>query len=159
VTVLDKPRHAALAARLRATGASVTMPPAGDVAGALAVLLPEGASDLLLGIGGTPEGVLAACAARALGGDMQGRAAPQRADERQALARLGISTDDVLELSDLVAADATFIATGVTGGVLDAPRSVGCFTQTDSIVIAAGAIRYIHHLRSDDAARIDAPTA
>jgi fructose-1,6-bisphosphatase II len=82
VVVLDKPRHSELIARLRATGACVSTPSAGDVAGALAVLLPDGGADMLLGIGGTPEGVLAACAARALGGDLQGRLAPQRVAAR-----------------------------------------------------------------------------
>ena len=143
IVVLDKPRHVDLIARLRATAASVCTPTAGDVAGALEVLLPFGGADLLLGIGGTPEGVLAACAARALGGGMQGRLAPQRADERLALERAGVSTTHVLELDELITADATFIATGVTDGLLRGPRLRGGRLETESIVVAAGAVHRI----------------
>ncbi|HET9719149.1 MAG TPA: fructose-bisphosphatase class II [Solirubrobacteraceae bacterium] len=143
VFVLDKPRHAEFTARLHELGARVMTPPAGDVAGALAVLLPDGGADLLLGIGGTPEGVLAACAVRALGGGMQGRPAPQRDDERRRIREAGLREDDVLELDDLIAADAAFLATGVTGGLLEAPRSAGSALVTDSLVIAEGAMRRI----------------
>jgi fructose-1,6-bisphosphatase II len=143
VVVLDKPRHVDLIARLRATGASVSTPTAGDVAGALEVLLPAGRADLLLGIGGTPEGVLAACAVRALGGGMQGRLAPQREDERVAVERAGFSTTHVLELHELITAEATFIATGVTGGLLRAARVRHGWLETESIVVAGGAIHRI----------------
>ena len=81
VVVLDKPRHEPLIERLRNAGAAVGTPPDGDVAGALATLLPDGGADLLMGIGGTPEGIMTACAVRALGGFMQARLAPQRPDE------------------------------------------------------------------------------
>lgn len=145
VVVLDKPRHEDLIARLRAAGASVTTPRAGDVAGALTVLLPGGA-DVLLGVGGTPEGVLAACAVRALGGGMQGRLAPQRDDERLAIEAAGGCAERVLELDDLVSADATFVATGITGGLLAGPRRAGGWLVTESIVIAAGAVQYIRQL-------------
>ncbi|HZE06678.1 MAG TPA: fructose-bisphosphatase class II [Solirubrobacteraceae bacterium] len=148
VIILDKPRHAELIARVRATGAAVSTPAAGDVAGALQVLLPDGDADLLLGIGGAPEGLLAACAARALGGEMQGRVAPQRADERAAVAAAGMDCDRVLDLENLVAADAVFLATGVTGGLLPAPRRSGDWVVTSSLVIQAGSVRYLidHHL-------------
>jgi fructose-1,6-bisphosphatase II len=150
IVVLDKPRHRELISRLRALGAVVRTPPAGDVAGALEVLLPDGGADLLLGIGGTPEGVLAACAARALGGGMQGQLAPQRDDEREAIQRAGLSEDRVLELDDLVAADAAFVAAGVTGGLLGAPRRQHGWIVTESIVIAARAVRHIHYSRPDE---------
>jgi fructose-1,6-bisphosphatase II len=140
IVVLDKPRHRDLIEALRATGASVATPSAGDVAGALTVLLPDGEADLLLGVGGTPEGVLAACAVRALGGGMQGRLAPQRDEERRAIEAAGITQDRVLELDDLVASEATFVATGVTGGLLAPPRRAGGWVVTESIVIAAGAV-------------------
>jgi fructose-1,6-bisphosphatase II len=143
IVVLDKPRHEGLIAELRSLGACVATPSAGDVAGALAVLLPGGGADLLLGIGGTPEGVLAACAARALGGGMQGRVAPQRDDERERVEAAGCSFDRVLELDDLVAADAAFVATGVTGGLLAQPSRGAGFVTTESIVIAAGVVRYV----------------
>jgi fructose-1,6-bisphosphatase II len=145
VVVLDKPRHQELIARLRSLGAQVVTPPAGDVAGTLSVLLPDGDADLLLGVGGTPEGVLAACAVRALGGGMQGRIAPQRDDERERVEMAGLPTDQVLQLDDLVSADGAFIAMGVTGGLLDAPRRGGGWLTTDSIVISAGAVQRIRH--------------
>ena len=145
VVVLDKPRHQELIARLRSLGAQVLTPPAGDVAGTLSVLLPDGDADLLLGVGGTPEGVLAACAVRALGGGMQGRIAPQRDDERERVEMAGLPTDQVLGLDDLVSADGAFIATGVTGGLLEAPRRGGGWLTTDSIVISAGAVHRIRH--------------
>jgi fructose-1,6-bisphosphatase II len=150
VAVLDKPRHRELIARLRALGAAVTTPVAGDVVGALAVLLPAGDADFLLGIGGAPEGVLAACAARALDGWMQGRLAPQRRDERARVEAAGLSLERVLELDDLVAADATFVATGVTGGLLAAPRRHAGWIVTESIVITVGAVSHIHHSTPSD---------
>jgi len=146
VFVLDKPRHRELVASLRNAGATVSTPPAGDVAGALQVLLPDGEADVLLGVGGTPEGVLAASAARALGGSVQGRLAPQRDDERRAIEASGVDQDRVLTLGDLVAADATLVATGVTGGLLPRPRHAGGRLVTESIVIAAGAVHYIRQM-------------
>ena len=140
VVVLDKPRHRELIDRLLLTGARVAVPSAGDVAGALEVVLPEGAADVLLGVGGAPEGVLAACAVRALDGFMQGRLAPQRDDERRALEASGAELDAVLSLDDLASQDAVFVATGVTGGLLAAPRHHdGCVT-TETLVIAAGTV-------------------
>jgi len=143
VVVLGKPRHRELVASLRATGAIVATPPAGDVAGALAVVLPDGEADMLLGVGGTPEGVLAGCAVRALGGGMEGRLAPQRDDERRALEASDADLDAVLTLDDLVRAEATFVATGVTGGLLAAPEQHGGWLVTESLVIAAGTVQRI----------------
>ena len=143
VSVLDKPRHGELIAHLRAEGVAVSTPIAGDVGGALSVLLADGDADLLLGVGGTPEGVLTACAVRALGGGMYGRLAPQRDDERQALADAGMDVDRVLTLDDLAAADATFIATGITGGLLAAPCRHDGQVTTESVVIAAGTVHRI----------------
>jgi fructose-1,6-bisphosphatase II len=145
VVVLDKPRHRDLIAQLRSLGAAVISPSAGDVAGALSVLLPEGGADLLLGIGGTPEGVLAACAVRALGGGMQGRIAPQSDDERERARAAGFDTSAVLELDELIRADGAFVATGVTGGMLDPPRRHDGWLTTDSIVISGGNVQRIRH--------------
>lgn len=145
VVVLDKPRHDGLISRLRRTGARVSAPSAGDVAGALEVLLPGGRADVLLGIGGTPEGVLAACAVRALAGGMQGRLAPQRDDERRALEASRAELDKVLSLDDLVADEAVFVATGVTGGLLAAPERRDGWVVTESVLIAAGAVRHVRH--------------
>src|SRR5919108_2003535 len=151
VFVLDKPRHRGLIDRLRAAGARVISPPDGDVAGALGALLPGGDADLLMGTGGTPEGVMTACAARALGGRMQGRLAPQREEEAAALGRAGLDTDRVYEVDDLVAGESLFVATGVTGGaLLRAPWSCDGQLCTESIVIAAGSVRRIVHAQPEE---------
>jgi fructose-1,6-bisphosphatase II len=144
VTVLDKPRHRELIGRLHAAGARVISPPEGDVAGALAALLPGADADLLMGIGGTPEGVMTACAARALGGRMQARLAPQREDEAAALARAGLGTEHIYELDELVGGESLFVATGVTGGtLLRGPWYRDGQLCTESIVIAAGSVRRV----------------
>jgi fructose-1,6-bisphosphatase II len=144
VVVLDKPRHRELFDRLRRAGARVSAPSAGDVAGALEAALPEGETDVLLGVGGTPEGVLAACAVRALNGSMQARLAPQREDERAALAASGADLDRVMAVGDLVREDAVFVATGVTGGLLAAPRRREGRITTETLVVAAGAAHRIN---------------
>lgn len=144
VVVLDKPRHEHLIERLRCAGASVSLPPDGDVAGALAALLPDGEADLLMGIGGTAEGVMTACAAQALGGFMQARLAPQRPDEAQAVADAGLSTHRVYELDELAGGESLFVATGVSGGaLLRRPWRHHGRIHTDSIVIAAGSVRQV----------------
>lgn len=151
VAVLDKPRHRELIERLHAAGARVTSPPDGDVAGALDALLPGGDADLLMGTGGTPEGVMTACAARALGARMQARLAPQRDDEAAALARAGLDTERVYEVEDLVAGESLFAATGVTGGaLLRAPWRRDGQLCTESIVIAAGSVRRIVQAHPDE---------
>jgi fructose-1,6-bisphosphatase II len=144
VVVLDKPRHETLIARLRAAGAAVATPSAGDVAGALAALLPDGGADMLMGVGGTPEGVMTACAVAALGGGMQGRPAPQLDEEEQALAEAGIDTERVLGLEELVSGPALFVATGVSGGeLLRRPWHADGELFTESIVIAPDRIQRI----------------
>ena len=142
IVVLDKPRHEALIDRLRRAGARVITPPDGDVAGALCALLPDGDADLLMGVGGTPEGVMTACAARALGGFMEARLAPQGPEEAAALASAGLSVDRTWRLDDLVGSECCFAATGVTGGgLLRAPWSAAGRAFTESILIAGGAAR------------------
>jgi fructose-1,6-bisphosphatase II len=144
VTVLDKPRHRELIDRLHAAGARVTSPPDGDVAGALGALMPGGDTDLLMGIGGTPEGVMTACAARALGGRMQARLAPQREDEAAALARAGLDTEHVYDLDELVADESLFAATGVTGSaLLRGPFRRDGQLCTESILVAGGSVRRV----------------
>jgi fructose-1,6-bisphosphatase II len=145
VVVLDKPRHAELIERLRRVGARVTTPSDGDVAGALEALLPSGEADLLMGVGGTPEGVMTACAARALGGGMQARLAPQSDAEVRALARAGFDAERVYGLRDLVEGTALFVATGVTGGSLLArPRALDDALVTESLVISERGVRLVH---------------
>ncbi|CAN5761049.1 class II fructose-bisphosphatase [soil metagenome] len=117
--VLDKPRHQPLVAGLREAGVGVRLIPDGDVAGALEVLLPDGTADLLVGVGGAPEGVITACSVRLLGGDMQGALAPQSSGELERVAAAGHGLDAPLLLDDLVAADqCCVVATGVTTGRL-----------------------------------------
>jgi fructose-1,6-bisphosphatase II len=144
VVVLDKPRHTDLIERLRRAGASVTTPSDGDVAGALEALLPSGEADLLMGVGGTPEGVMTACAARALGGGMQARLAPQSDAEARALAAAGLGADRVYDVEDLVAGPAFFVATGVTGGSLLArPRARDGVVVTESLVISERSVTLV----------------
>lgn len=143
VVVLDKPRHEPLIGALRDLGVSVMAPSDGDVAGALTALLPDGQADLLMGIGGTPEGVMTACAARALGGGMQARLAPQREDERRALDAAGVDVTRVLDLDELVSQDALFAATGVSGGLLRRPWTSDGDVHTESVAIAAGRVRRV----------------
>ncbi|MGI8750186.1 MAG: fructose-bisphosphatase class II family protein [Thermoleophilaceae bacterium] len=151
VVVLDKPRHAELIERVRRAGARVTTPSEGDVAEGLAAGLPEGGADLLMGVGGTPEGVMSACAARALGGFMQGRLAPQGADESAAVAEAGLDTDRIYGLDDLVGGDGFFVATGVTGGeLLRRPWQDGGHLYTESIVVAAGSVRRVVEATKND---------
>jgi fructose-1,6-bisphosphatase II len=149
VAVLDKPRHRELIDRLHAAGARVISPPDGDVAAALGALLPGGDADLLMGIGGTPEGVMTASAARALGGFMQARLAPQGEDEAVALARADLDTERTYEVDDLVGGGSLFAATAVTdGALLRGPWCCDGPLYTESIVIAAGSVRRIvqaHH--------------
>lgn len=119
IFVLDKPRHADLIAALRAASVRVLLRTDGDVAGALLAVRPDSGVDALMGIGGTPEGVIAACAVRALGGAMLGQLAPQKPEERAAVEAAGLDTSLVLTASDLVASDDVFFAaTGITDGVL-----------------------------------------
>lgn len=105
VAVLDKPRHTALLAEIGAAGANVRPLKEGDVSAAVAAASGDQGIDLLLGIGGTPEGVIAACAVRALGGFMQGRLAPQSDEQRRAAEAAGHDLARVLELDDLIASD------------------------------------------------------
>ncbi|HEX7298014.1 MAG TPA: fructose-bisphosphatase class II, partial [Solirubrobacteraceae bacterium] len=144
VVVLDKPRHVELIARLRAAGAQVQTPPAGDVAAGVLAALPGSDVDVLMGTGGTPEGVLAACAVRALGGAMQARLAPQRPAEAERVAAAGLDCSEILTVDDLVSGPALFAAAGVTGGAfLRAPSVSDGLVSTESLLVRPGLIRFI----------------
>jgi fructose-1,6-bisphosphatase II len=144
VVVLDKPRHVELIRSVRRAGAFVATPSDGDVDGALDVLLPSGEADLLMGVGGTPEGVMTACAARCLGACMQARLAPQTDGEAKALVEAGLDAKRVYGLADLVAGSALFVATGVTGGSLLArPRTLDGVFVTESLVISERGVRFV----------------
>jgi fructose-1,6-bisphosphatase II len=119
VVLLDRPRHERLAEEIRATGARIKFIVDGDVAGAITAARADTGIDLLLGIGGTPEGIIAACAMKCLGGVIQGRLWPQDDDERQKAIDAGHDLDRVLTTDDLVTGDdCFFVATGITDGEL-----------------------------------------
>ncbi|MFZ6021295.1 MAG: class II fructose-bisphosphatase [Chloroflexota bacterium] len=135
--ILDRPRHEELIRRVRRVGTRIILIPDGDVAGALMTSLPETGIDVLLGIGGTPEGVLAACALRCTGGTIQGKLHPRNEEERRKGEELGYDFNRVLTIDDLVSSeDVFFAATGITNGEL--LRGVDYYpggATTDSIVL------------------------
>jgi fructose-1,6-bisphosphatase II len=119
VCILDRPRHEELVRQVREAGARIKFIADGDVAGAIAAARPDTGVDLLMGVGGTPEGVIAAAAIKCLGGAIQGKLWPRTDDERQALVDEGFDLDRVLTTDDLVGGDDVFVAaTGVTDGAL-----------------------------------------
>ncbi len=119
VVILDRPRHAQLVSEVRAAGARIQLITDGDVAGAIMAARDGTGVDLLLGVGGTPEGIIAACAIKCLGGVIQGRLAPRDEAERQRAIDAGHDLTQVLTTDDLVASeDAFFAATGITDGEL-----------------------------------------
>ncbi|HZM37734.1 MAG TPA: class II fructose-bisphosphatase [Acidimicrobiales bacterium] len=117
--VLDRDRHTDLIAEIRSTGARIRLIPDGDVAGAISTAWTESGADMLFGIGGTPEGVIAAAALKCMGGELQGRLWPRHDDERQAAMDAGYDLHRVLSTDDLVGGDNCFFAaTGITDGEL-----------------------------------------
>ncbi len=137
VVVLERDRHEDLIAELRDAGARVNLIRDGDVAPAIAAAQQGTGVDLLMGIGGTPEGVISAAAIKSLGGAMQGKLWPRNDEERQALTDAGYEIDRVLTADDLVRGDDLFVAaTGVTSGaLLRGVRRVQDRVETDSIVM------------------------
>jgi len=119
VVVLDRPRHDQLSKDIREAGARIKFITDGDVAGAVMAARDDTGVDLLMGIGGTPEGIIAACAMKCLGGEIQGRLWARNDEEHRALAVRGLSATQVLTTSDLVKGnDCFFAATGITDGEL-----------------------------------------
>ena len=151
VVVLDRPRHERLIKQLREVGAKVLLIPDGDVAPAIAAAQPGTGVDLLMGIGGTPEGVLSAAALKCVGGAIYGKLWPRDDEERQKLIDDGYDLDRVLTTDDLVGGrDVFFAATGVTtGALLRGVRYTREGAITDSIVMRSrsGTVRRIeaHH--------------
>jgi len=126
------------------------------------VLLPDGVADLLMGVGGTPEGVMTACAVRALGGCMQARLAPQGEDEEKALTQAGLNSDRVYDASDLVGADGFLVATGVSGGsLLRRPWEADGQTYTESMIVTGGSVRRVVEAQplASASSRDDGPAA
>ena len=137
VVVLERDRHDDLIGELRQAGAKVWLIRDGDVAPAIAAANPGTGIDLLMGVGGTPEGVIAAAALKCVGGALQGKLWPRNDEERRALLAAGYDLDRVLTADDLVAADDIFVsATGVTdGSLLRGVRFTAEGAHTDSIVM------------------------
>jgi fructose-1,6-bisphosphatase II len=147
VTMLDRPRHIELAEKVRAAGARIHFVPDGDVAAAVATAREDSGVDLLLGVGGTPEGIITACAIKCLGGVMQGRLSPRSDAEREGALAAGHDLSRVLTTEDLVSGDeAWFVATGITdGNLVRGVRYGRRATMTESIVMRArsGTIRTV----------------
>jgi fructose-1,6-bisphosphatase II len=147
VCVLDRPRHTELMQQIRDTGARIRLISDGDVAGAIAAARPDSGTDILIGTGGTPEGIIAAAAMRCMGGALQGRLAPTDDDERQKAVDAGHDLDRILNTNDLVAGENVFFtATGVTDGdLLRGVRYSGGGAHTQSIVMRSksGTVRMI----------------
>ncbi|HLG67437.1 MAG TPA: class II fructose-bisphosphatase [Acidimicrobiales bacterium] len=145
--ILDRPRHADLIAEVRASGARIRLISDGDVAAAIATGWPGSGVDILLGVGGTPEGVLAAAALTCMGGEIQGRLWPRNDEERAATIGAGYDVDAVLTTEDLVRGDNCFFAaTGVTDGeLLRGVRYHDFGATTQSLVMRSksGTIRLI----------------
>jgi fructose-1,6-bisphosphatase II len=147
VVVLERERHEELIGELRQAGARVMLIRDGDVAPAIAAARPETSVDMLMGIGGTPEGVISAAALKAVGGGMQGKLWPRNDEERQKLVDAGYDLDRILLTDDLVRGDDVFVAaTGVTtGALLRGVRYVRDGAITDSLVMRSrsGTVRRI----------------
>jgi fructose-1,6-bisphosphatase II len=152
VVVLERERHETLVDRIRSSGARVMFITDGDVQGAIVAAAPDRhAADLLMGVGGTPEGVVGAAALKCIGGAMQGKLFPRNDEERQKLLDSGHDIDRVLTTDDLVSGDEVFFAaTGVTHGTLlrgVGYRKDGVITQSMVMRSRSGTVRYIesHH--------------
>ena len=149
VVLLDRPRHEKLAGEIRATGARIKFITDGDVAGAIMAARPDTGVDLLMGIGGTPEGIIAACAMKCTGGVIQGRLWPSDDAERQRALDAGhnLDPDFLLSTDDLVTGDdCFFVATGITDGeLMRGVRYRAGGATTDSLVMRSrsGTIRRI----------------
>jgi fructose-1,6-bisphosphatase II len=147
VVILDRPRHDLLIAEVRHAGARIRLIPDGDVAGALMTSWPDSGIDALLGIGGTPEGVLSACALRAMGGEIQGKLFARNEKELHRGREMGYDFEKILTMDDLVSTeDVFFAATGITDGeFLDGVKYFGSGARTDSLVVRGqtGTVRQI----------------
>lgn len=137
VVTLDRPRHDQLVAEIRQAGARIKFITDGDVAGAVMAARPETGIDVLMGIGGTPEGIIAACAMKCMGGEIQGRLHPRSDDERAAADKAGLDLTRVFTTNDLVAGDDHFFAaTGITDGeLLKGVRFTNSGMRSQSIVM------------------------
>ena len=138
VFMLERARHEELVEEIRTAGARVWLRAEGDIAGALIAATPNSGVDLLMGTGGVPEGVIAACAVKALGGAMLGRLNPQSAAERAAVHAANLDTGQILTCNELVGSDEIFfVATGITDGpLLRGVRYHRAHAETQSIILS-----------------------
>ncbi len=147
VVVLDRPRHESIIAEARQAGARIKLITDGDVAGALMAAMVGTGIDVLMGIGGSPEAVIAACALKCVGGDMQCRLWPRNEAERRRAEDQHINVERVLTIDDLVSGDNVFFAaTGITDGeLLEGVQYIGDGATTHSVVMRAksGTVRHI----------------
>lgn len=147
IAVLDRPRHDKLIAEIREAGAGTRLIMDGDVAGGVNAARFDSRIDMCVGIGGTPEGIITACAVKALGGMIQGRLWPKDDDERQRAIDAGHDLDAVLDQDDLVKSDnAYFVATGITqADFVNGVQRNGPFVRAESVVMRSysGTIRHI----------------
>jgi fructose-1,6-bisphosphatase II / sedoheptulose-1,7-bisphosphatase len=145
--ILDRPRHADLIAGVRKAGAAVRLITDGDVAGVIHTAEPVTGIDIYMGIGGAPEGVLAAAALRCIGGQMQTRLVLDSEEKRERASKMGIKDPrKKYELQDLVRGDCLFAATGVTNGdLLRGVRLTGSLIETETVVMRSitGTVRWI----------------
>lgn len=147
VVVLDRPRHEELIKEIRDIHARIRLIPDGDVSGALSTCNPRSGIDLMMGVGGSPEAVITACAVKCVGGNMQCKLWPRNDEEREKCKEKKMDVNKILTLNDLVASNNVFFAaTGVTDGDwLKGVRYYGDYVKTSSIVMRAksGTIRYV----------------
>lgn len=145
--ILDRPRHEAMVAEIRKAGARIRQIPDGDVAAALMTARSDSGVDVLFGVGGTPEGVITACALRAMGGEIQGKLYARDDGELQRGREAGYDFDKVLTMNDLVSSEDVFFATtGITDGeLLQGVRYYGDHITTDTLVVRGltGTVRQI----------------
>ena len=139
VFVLDRPRHQDLIEEIRMAGARVALRRDGDITGAILAAIPDSGIDVLMGVGGSAEGLMAACAVKALHGAMLTRLAPQSEEERQQVMATELDLSRIMNQDELILSDQVFFAaTGVTDGMLlDGVHYAGGFAMTHSIVLRA----------------------
>jgi len=137
VFVLNRERHEHLIDEIRTAGARIMLKDQGDISGALMAASSRVGVDILMGVGGVPEGVIAACAVKSMGGAMLGRLAPQTPEERSAVEDAGLDTKEILKCSNLVRGeDIFFAATGITTSrLLAGIQYRGTFAETESVII------------------------
>jgi len=150
--ILDRPRHAELIAKVREAGAGIRLITDGDVAGVIHTTDPDNTGiDIYMGVGGAPEGVLAAAALRCIGGQMQGRLVFNKPDDRDRAKKMGVKDPDAkFSLTEMASGDVMFAATGVTdGSMLSGVKFGVSHITTDTVVMrsATGTVRWIKNRR------------